>query len=128
MKFPINRELLSTVKGAHGRYVADLEAERELREKEEREKKKAEKEKEENAEKNESLAKLEMELNKHQTNLKVAEESIKIGNEKLQEVLSEKSLSREKIQSVQAMIDMGLERKHKLNNVIEEITKNKKET
>ena len=51
MKFPINRELLSSVKGAHGRYVADLEAERELREKEEREKKKAEKEKEKNAEK-----------------------------------------------------------------------------
>ena len=121
MKFAINREFLSSVKGAHGRYVADLEAERELREKEEREKKKAEKEKEENAEKNESLAKLEMELNKHQT-----KESIKIGNQKLQEALSEKSLSREKIQSAQAMIDMGLEWKHKLNNVIEEITKKKK--
>ena len=25
MKFPVNRELLSSVKGAHGRYVADLE-------------------------------------------------------------------------------------------------------
>ena len=35
----------------------------------------------------------------------------------------EKFLSREKIQSVQAMTDMGLERKHKLNNAIEEITK-----
>ena len=113
MKFPINRELLSSVKGAYERYVANLEAERELREKKEREKKKAEKEKEENAEKNESLAKLEMELNKHQTKLKVAEESIKIGNQKLQEVLSEKSLSREKMQTTQAMIDMGLERKLK---------------
>ena len=30
MKFPINRELLSSVKGAHGRYAADLEAERGL--------------------------------------------------------------------------------------------------
>ena len=67
-----------------------------------------------------------MELNKHQTNLIVAEESIKIGNQKLQEVLSEKSLFREKIQSAQAMIGMGLERKHKLNIVIEEITKKKK--
>ena len=63
MKFPVDRELLSSVKGAHGRCVADLEAERELREKEEREKNKAEKEKEENVGKNESLAKLEMELN-----------------------------------------------------------------
>ena len=54
-----------------------------------------------------------MELNKHQTNLKVAGKSIKIGNQKLQEALSEKSLSREKIQSAQAMINMGLERKHK---------------
>ena len=42
MKFPINRELLSSEKGAHWRYVADIEAERKLREKEEREKKKAE--------------------------------------------------------------------------------------
>ena len=67
-----------------------------------------------------------MELNKQQTNLKVAEESIKIDNQKLQEALSEKSLSTEKIQSSQAMTDMGLERKHKLNNVIEEITKKKK--
>ena len=45
-----------------------------------------------------------MELNKQQTNLKVAEGSIKIRNQKLQEVLSEKYLSREKIQSAQAMI------------------------
>ena len=67
-----------------------------------------------------------MELNKHQTNLKVAKESIKIGNQKLQEVLSETSLSREKIQSAQTMIDMELERKHKLNNVIQEIKKKKK--
>ena len=65
-------------------------SQRKLREKEEREKKKAEKDKEENAEKNESLAKLEMELNKHQTNLKVREESTKIGNQKVQEALSEK--------------------------------------
>ena len=28
MKFPINRELFSSVKGAHGRYAADLEVER----------------------------------------------------------------------------------------------------
>ena len=46
-------------------------------------KKKAKKEKKENAEKNESLAKLKMELNKPQTNLKIAGESIKKGNEKL---------------------------------------------
>ena len=39
MKFPVNRELLSSVKGAHGRYVADLKTEGELREKKEREKK-----------------------------------------------------------------------------------------
>ena len=39
MKFSINRELLSSVKGAHGRYVADLEAERELSENEEHGKK-----------------------------------------------------------------------------------------
>ena len=41
----INRELLSSIKGAHGRYVADLDPERELREKEEREKRKLRKRK-----------------------------------------------------------------------------------
>ena len=46
MKFQINTELLSSAKDAHGWYVADLEAERELREKEEHEKKKAQTEKE----------------------------------------------------------------------------------
>ena len=54
-----------------------------------------------------------MELNKHQANLKVTEESTKIGNQKVQEALSEKSLSREKTQSAQVMTDMGLQRKHK---------------
>ena len=61
--------------------------ERELREKEEHEKKKAETEKEEKAEKHGSLAKLEIELNKH--NLKVEEERIKMANSKFQEALSE---------------------------------------
>ena len=88
MKFPVNRELLASVNSAHRRYVADLEAEGELREKKELEKKKTEKDKEENTEKNGSLAKLEMELGKHQTYLQVAEKSIKIRNQKLQEAFS----------------------------------------
>ena len=62
-------------------------------------KRKLRKRKKRKTEKNESLAKLEMELSKHQTNLKFAEESIKIGNQKPQEAFSEKSLSRENIQS-----------------------------
>ena len=57
-----------------------------------------------------------MELSKHQTNLQVTEESIKIGNEKLQEAFSEKPLSRKK--NPKWVIDMVLEWKHKLNNVI----------
>ena len=39
MKFLIKKELRSSAKGAHGKYVAGLKAQRELREKEKREKK-----------------------------------------------------------------------------------------
>ena len=55
------------------------------------------------------MSKVEIELSNHYTNLRVAEERIKMGNQKLQGALPEKSLSREKIRSSQAMIDMRLD-------------------
>ena len=56
MKFLIKKELLSSAKGTHGKYVADLKTQGELREKEKREKEKDVKKKRENlVEKRESL-------------------------------------------------------------------------
>ena len=46
MKFLIKKELLSSAKGTHGKYVADLKTQGELREKEKREKEKVVKKKE----------------------------------------------------------------------------------
>ena len=72
MKFLINKELLSSAKSAHRKYVADLKAQRELPEKKNREKEKDEK--------HESSSKLEIELSNHYTDLRVAGDRIKMGN------------------------------------------------
>ena len=49
---------------------------------------------------------LELELSSQKSSLKMSEQSIKDENIKLQNALLEKSLSKEKIQEGQAMIDM----------------------
>ena len=58
-----------------------------------------------------------LELSSQKSSLKVTEESVKEGNIKPQNALPEKTLSREKNQELQAMIDMGLDR----NRCIEKI-------
>ena len=73
-------------------YVADLEAQRKLREIEEHEKEKIKNKKKKEFEKHESLPKLEIKSSNHYTNLRVAEGRIKIGNQIFKEALSEISL------------------------------------
>ena len=68
---------------------------------------------------------LELELSSQKFSMKVAEESIKEGNVKLQNALLEKKLSREKIQEAQAMIDTGLDRKCCIEKNIGEIFQKK---
>ena len=85
MKFPINKELLSSAKGARGKSVADLEH-RKLWEKEEHKKRKRWKRKKEEEEKRESLSKLEIELRNHYRQLRVAGERIKMENQKSKEL------------------------------------------
>ena len=68
---------------------------------------------------------LELELNSQKSSLKMSEESIKDGNIKLQNALLEKTLSREKIQEAQAMIDMMLDRKRSIVKNIREISQKK---
>ena len=62
MKFLIKKELHSSAKDAHEKYVVDLKTQRELRENEKSEKEKDEKEKNEKVQKRESLFRLEIEL------------------------------------------------------------------
>ena len=50
--------------------------------------------------------------------MKVTEESVKEGNIKPQNALTEKTLSREKNQELQAMIDMGLDRKRCIEKIL----------
>ena len=68
---------------------------------------------------------LELELNSQKSSLKMSEESIKDGNIKLQNALLEKTLSREKIQEAQAIIDMMLDRKRSIVKNIREISQKK---
>ena len=62
MKFLIKKELHSSEKDSHEKYVVDLKTQRELRENEKSEKEKDEKEKNEKVQKRESLFRLEIEL------------------------------------------------------------------
>ena len=59
--------------------------------------------------KKQEIDELELELSSQKSSLKMSEESIKDGNIKLQNALLEKTLSREKVQEAQAMIDMMLD-------------------
>ena len=59
-----------------------------------------------------------LELSSQKSSLKVTEESVKEGNIKPQNVLPEKTLSREKNQELQAMIDMGLDRKRCIEKIL----------
>ena len=68
---------------------------------------------------------LEHELSIQKSSSKVADESIKEGNSKPQNALLEKTLSREKVQEAQAMIGMGLDRKHCTEKNIQEISQKK---
>ena len=68
---------------------------------------------------------LELELSSQRSSLKMSEESIKDGNIKLQNALLEKTLSREKIQEAQALIDMMLDRKRSIVKNIGEISQKK---
>ena len=59
-----------------------------------------------------------LELSSQKSSLKVTEESVKEGNIKPQNALTEKTLSREKNQELQAMIDMGLDRKRCIEKIL----------
>ena len=66
-----------------------------------------------------------LELSSQKSSLKVTEESVKEGNIKPQNALPEKTLSREKNQELQAMIDMGLDRKRCIEKNIGKISQKK---
>ena len=109
--FPISHKLISSVKSAHSKYVADLEMQKEIQSKEKLEQEMKKKEQDVLQTEKHKIYELELELSSQKSSFKVAEESIKEGKIKLQNGLLEKTLSREKIQEAQAMIDTGLARK-----------------
>ena len=74
------------------------------------------------------LEELEMDLSLHDTNFKVAEETIVEDNIKLLDALTDQALCRENIQKTEAMIDIGVERKNVLTKAIENIQKKKRKT
>ena len=104
---------------------ADLEMQKEIQSKEKLEQEMKKKEQDVLQTQKQKIDELEHELSSQKSSLKVAEESIKKGNIKLQNAVLEKTLSREKVQEAQAMIDMGLDRKHCIEKNIQEISQKK---
>ena len=123
--YKFSRELILLVKNAHSKYVADVEMQKEIQSKEKLEQEMKKKEQDVLQTQKQKIDKLELELSSQKSSLKVAGESIKEGNIKLQNALLEKALSREKIQEALAMTDTGLDRKRCIEKNIGEISQKK---
>ena len=123
LKFSTNKALIDSVKDSHSKYNADLEMKKSIKEKEaaqlSKNGKKIMKEVKQ-------IDEVEKQISQVERSLFITEQNVVEGNSKLQEVLSEKSLSRDKIQKAQAMIDMGLERKVAFRKSLGELKENKK--
>ena len=126
VNFKFTKELIDEVKGARSKYMADLEEKKALKEKE-RIRKKVEvaasahetEEKEESHSTNLAISKCEL-------SLKSANEVIEDTNANLQKALSSSKLNRNMIQQAQSKIEIGIERKRKLEGDIETLKKKQK--
>ena len=125
-KVDCNRQLLTSVKQAYGRYVSDLEAKRLMDEKTKNQAKEREAVENEENERKEALAKLSADITMRKNGLKVAEDSIEEGSAKLQQELTAPKISRGRLQQAQSMIDMGLSRKRLLEDEIKSLQDEKK--
>ena len=111
LNFPITRPLLESVKSSRSRYV------QELKEKEVRSKRKRD-----NQEKSE-LLKVESEIKNLETGIEVAEKAISDGSSRLERHLAKTPLDPVKLQADNALIQMGVQRRKKLNDELAILTK-----
>ena len=88
LKFPVTRDLMNQVKGSRGKYIADLEQQKALEEKEKKERENAAAIMEQVQNKKSKLDEVDSEIRKNELSVKAANDIIDDGNKKLQEALS----------------------------------------
>ena len=127
MQFPITKKLIAEAKCARTRYQAHLSSQRDLEEKEMARKQQVVVETAARQEKRNELEQIEAEISKIETCMTAATEIIEEGNEKLQEALSTKGkLDRNLVQRAQSKIEIGIDRKRKLEGQLDILMKKKR--
>ena len=115
MKVSISKQLLSSVKSARQRYNSDLAANREQKMKLER------KRLQEAETTSRKIELLNEQIKYKESGVVIANDCVIEENEKLQIELSDPKITKEKLQKVQSLISMGLERKWKLESEIKDL-------
>ena len=108
LNFPIIQNLITQVKGARAKYMADLEEKNRLRQEVEKRIKESQTAISKAQIAKTECEKIDSEIKKCEVNLKVANEIVEDGNKQLQDALSKSKLDRNKIQQAQSKIETGL--------------------
>ena len=126
LNFPIIQNLITQVKGARAKYMADLEEKNRLRQEVEKRIKESQAAISKAQIAKTECEKIDSEIKKCEVNLKVANKIVEDGNKQLQDVLSKSKLDRNKIQQAQSKIETGLERKRKIENKLHSLQQKRK--
>ena len=100
--------------------MADLEAQRAIEKEEEAKRKELETKKKDENMKCQEILVLTASLEQLQNSLRVADDSVKKGNEQLKQLLTQKNWTKEDLQRAQSKIEMGLKRRVELEEDLEE--------
>ena len=126
LNFPITQNLITQVKGARAKYMADLEEKNRLRQEEEKRIEESQTAISKAQIAKTECEKIDSEIKKCEVNLKVANKIVEDGNKQLQDALSKSKLDRNKIQQAQSKIETGLERKRKIENELHSLQQKRK--
>ena len=127
----ISNNFLTSVKNAHSKYFADLQAKREAKIEEEKEKHHALNEvaeKVEESAKKDQIVIINRDIKVKKSGIGVAKEMIQEGNKQLQNCQAKRNINREQIQQAQSKIEMGLKRKMHLEKEMGDLQEKKKKT
>ena len=121
MKFKISPKLITELKNAHAKYKTNLVQKEKMKDEENKREKQAIADAATRQGAKDKLDKIELEVLKYESSLKAANEIIEDSNNKQQEELSTKNkhLDRNKIQCAQSKIEIGIQRKRKLESDLE---------
>ena len=112
LNFQITRPLLESVKCSRSRYVQELKAKEEVRSKRKRD-----------SEDSSEFLKVESKIKNLETGIEVAEKAISDGSSRLERHLAKTPLDPVQLQADNALIQVGIERRKKLNDELAILTK-----